>query len=224
MDPAAILAGVTAAAATGLAGSAHCALMCGPLASAALALAPDGPRLGAAVAWHAGRLVAYTIVGASLGLLGGGLSRALLGPARAALPWVMAAGLLASALELGRALPALPWAARVTAALSRAARGLSPGSRQVLLGAATPFLPCGLIYGVFLSAAAAGGAPGGAAVMLAFALGSTPALALAQGGLRAATSRPWLRLLLGRAVPIAAAAVLVYRAAVDQLGGGPACH
>src|SRR5664279_4900023 len=85
---------------TGLAGSPHCALMCGPMACAGL----DNDRAArrrAVVAWHAGRISAYGLVGALLGGFGRGALTLLQAPAARALPWLMVAGLLFSALEVG---------------------------------------------------------------------------------------------------------------------------
>lgn len=215
---------------TGLAGSPHCALMCGPLACAGGG-APRGDRaalrarLRAAAGWHLGRMGAYATVGAALGALGRGALAMLQAPPARALPWVMAAGLVLSAFEVGRRLPALPGAARVSLALARLGAAVSPGRRALLRGAATPFLPCGLLYGAFVVAAGAGSAAAGAIIMLTFALGAVPALVFVQANARWLAARPRAGRLVRRLVPLAAAAVVVWRALVAPSGtGAPACH
>lgn len=216
-------AGAGAAFAAGLAGSLHCALMCGPLAAAAR---PHGTRAGGALAaWHAGRLAAYAVVGAGLGLGGRGLATTLAGRVQPLLPWLMAAGLAASAFELGRRLPALPAITAVGGAVARLGARLGPIGRALALGAATPLLPCGLLWGIFLAAVGAGTPLGGGAVLVAFGAGSTPGLAVVQAGAAWSGRRPRLERFLRRGVPLLAAAALVWRAlAVPAAGAGPACH
>lgn len=218
-------AGGTAAFAAGLTGSLHCALMCGPLACAPLPAAGGGRRR-AAVAWQAGRLAAYLAVGAALGLAGGGLARALAERVQPFLPWVMAAGLAATALELGRRLPALPGLTRLGGAIARLGARTTPAGRAFALGAATPLLPCGLLYGLFVAAVGAGSSLGGALVMGLFGVGSIPGLAAAQAGTAWSGRYPRVELVLRRGVPLLAAAVLVFRAlAIPAAGAGPpTCH
>jgi len=80
---------------TGLATSLHCAGMCGPLACGVSALAKsEGERLAAASIYHAGRLAAYTTIGAICGALGKEpLSWFFHSPA-VLLPWALVAALL----------------------------------------------------------------------------------------------------------------------------------
>ena len=208
----------------GATGSLHCALMCGPLACATLP-ATGGARRRAALAWHAGRLLAYATVGGLLGALGQGVAATLTLRVEPVLPWLMAAGLVASAFEVGRHLPALPWLARASRGLARAAVGLDPTTRAGLFGAATPLLPCGLLYGMFLAAVATGSGPAGAGMMLLFALGGVPALAGTQASAGLGERFPTASRFLRRAVPLAAAAVLVWRALAAGPGvEPPQCH
>lgn len=214
-----IVLGVGGAALTGLTGSLHCALMCGPLACAGL---PRDSKWTAALGWQLGRVLAYSAVGAALGFAGRNVAKALARDIEPVLPWVMAAGLVFTALDLGRHLKPLPGISRIASLLSSLARPLSPAWRSTLLGAATPFLPCGLLYGMLLAAAAAGSGPGGALILGAFALGGVPALLTAQLG-----SRLWVRspkwAVLRSGALLVAAAVLVWRA-VQAQQGPPHCH
>jgi sulfite exporter TauE/SafE len=137
--------------------------------------------------------------------------------ARPVLPWVMAAGLVATALELPKRLAPLPGVRHVSVWVVKAGARLAPEARAGAMGAVTPLLPCGLVYGISLAALASGSALGGLAVMGAFALGGVPALGAAQLGLAGRGGR--IGLFAARAVPLAAAAVLVWR--VLQAGGAP---
>jgi sulfite exporter TauE/SafE len=91
------------------------------------------------------------------------------------------------------------------------------------MGALTPLLPCGLLYGVFAAALASGSFMGGALVLGAFALGGLPALLGAQLQTGLWRHRPRIAtFLLQRALPLAAAALLVFRALGTP--GKPSCH
>ena len=227
-------AGIGAAAAlvTGLFGSGHCALMCGPLACAGQGGTDASGRRtgrGAAWAWQAARLGAYAAVGGALGGVGRVATLGLAGPAVRALPWIMAAGLVVSALRVGARVRPLPALAQIPRGLARAGARFSPMARSALRGAATPFLPCGLLYGAFLMAAAAGSVLGGALIMTAFGLGAVPALALVQlvvpGGAARLAARPRAAAVIRRAIPLGGALVLVWRALAAGTGGTPPhCH
>lgn len=199
-----------AALTAGLTGSAHCGVMCGPLA--AMAKRPLG--------WHMGRLTAYGFVGFLLGALGRGVTQALRETVQPALPWVMAAGLVLTALDLTKHVPGL---AVVSRGLARAGAKVDPFTRALLLGASTAFLPCGLLYGMFVTALATASAAGGAAVMVAFGLGGVPALVAAQWGTRWLARFPRTSRVVRVAVPLVAAALIVVRALATK--SDPAvCH
>lgn len=215
-----LLATLAGSAVAGLSGSPHCALMCGPLACAGLP-AEKGARLKSATAWHAARVGAYASVGAALGGIGGGITALLSKPVQQAVPWLMAAGLVATAFDVGRWLKPLPGVGAIAKALTARAQRVSPTLRAGLLGAATPFLPCGLLYGVFLAVAASGSALAGAGLMAAFAVGGTGALAATQlPGMAVHRLPPWVR----RGVLVAAAALLIWRAAGVEADAPPHCH
>lgn len=216
-------AGVVGALAAGLAGSLHCALMCGPLAAAAR---PHGAPAGRPlVAWHLGRTAAYAAVGAALGLAGQGIASALAERVQPVLPWLMAAGLAASAFELGRRLPSVPALSAVARRIAGLGARLGATGRAFALGAATPLLPCGLLWGIFLAAVGAGTPLGGSLVMVGFGVGSTPGLAAVQAGTAWSGRYPRVETVLRRAIPLLAAALLVWRALmVPAAHGAPACH
>ncbi len=226
-----------AALAAGATGSVHCALMCGPLACAALPSARgaghsarrpwgDAAAIAAIAAWHSGRVFAYALVGAALGAAGQGLAALLAARVQPVLPWIMAAGFVAAAFDFGRRLPS--WASFGGAAPMIARLGATMGvvGRAFALGAATPLLPCGLLWGMFLAAVGAGTALGGALVMGLFALGGTPGLAAVQFGAAWTGRWPKVERAVRVGVPLGAAAVLIVRAlgAGDPAGGGAMHH
>lgn len=206
MEPLLTSMGIAGAFLTGLTGSLHCALMCGPLTCVAL---PKTQRISAGVAWHAGRVGAYATLGLLLGALGRSTLLILRVDVSPVLPWLMATGLTLTALDVSKRLPAIPGVANVARAFTRLSHSVDPTSRALFLGAATPFLPCGLLYGMFLAALSTGSALGGAGLLAAFALGGLPALSAAQLGARRLERHP---VLLKRVVPLVAATVLIVRA------------
>lgn len=218
------VAALSAASLSGLGGSLHCAGMCGPLACVPLPKASRG-RLSAAAAWQLGRAGGYAAVGAVAGAAGStvlGLAPQLL----QAGPWLVVAGLTASALEFPRHLPELPGMAAARRAATRASAGFSPTARAAAFGALTPLLPCGLVLGAAVSAAGMGSALLGAALMVAFALGAVPALLATQGlwgafGVLGPGARRWRRVVL-----LGAAAVVAFRALKfgERADGPPECR
>ena len=175
----------------GLAGTPHCAAMCGPGCMAVLrGCQGTAPRAGpVTLAFHLGRVGAYAIAGALAAASVGAL--AALGQAAPALRplWTMAH---AAALGLGLW---LLWTGRQPAwmeNLGRGARRQAPTSggwqringplRAAATGSMWVAWPCGLLQSALVIAALANQAVGGAAVMAVFAVASA-------GGLAAA---PWL--------------------------------
>lgn len=196
--------------------------MCGPLACAGL----GSKRLSkwqAALAWNTGRLFAYTFVGALLGLVGQSLAHWLSSVARV-LPFVMAAGFVVAACDLGRLVRLPRSLAQVAHALVRRGAHFSPLYSRAIAGAATPFLPCGVLWGGYMAAVGAGSLALGAIVMGAFALGGVPALAAVQTQWDALARWPRLELWLRRGAPLLAAAFLVWRALNASAGPPSSCH
>jgi uncharacterized protein len=191
---------ISAALAAGLAGSAHCAAMCGGIAAVVGANVGTGSRRSpaAALLFNGARLASYAVAGAGLAATVGSLAAAAPIP-QLALVLRLAAALvlagLAVRLAAGRdllgaeRLGTLAWT-RLRPVLGRAAR-LPPLVRPAALGALWGFMPCGLVYSVLLVAAATGRPLTAAATMLAFGAGTLPAMVgLTLGG---ATLGGWLR-------------------------------
>lgn len=152
---------------TGLAGAGHCWVMCGPMVGGLfLAGAGSATRL-AHFAYHAGRILAYTLLGGLAALLGqalvltGGVGRAQ------GLLYVLA-GLLVI-LAGARVAGWLP--------LPKTMQDRAP--RWSLAGFINGLLPCSLVFSLSLKAATAPDPFTGAAWLFAFGLGTVPAMALA---------------------------------------------
>lgn len=161
-----------AAALAGLVGSPHCMGMCG-----GFAVACGTGRRG--VAWHAGRLSTYAVLGA----LAGAFGAVLPGPSWVAavvstLLLVWFAGALAGLVP--EPTVRLPGVSRL-AGRAATKRGFGPG---YALGLATGLLPCGLVYAALAIPVASGDPMIGALSMVAFGSGTVPALAAMTFGAR----------------------------------------
>ncbi|MCC2957652.1 sulfite exporter TauE/SafE family protein [Massilia sp. IC2-477] len=205
----------------GLAGSVHCAGMCGgivgamsapsrpafPLPVRTVSAPAFAPAIAHVAAYNAGRIASYAGAGALAGGLAGGAARLGL-PALQSGAYV-AANLMLVALGLylmdawrglarleqgGQAL----WR-RIAPLLRHVKPGATPG-RMFAAGALWGWLPCAMVYSMLVTAMLSGSAAGGAAVMLAFGLGTLPMLAaigLAGLRLRALFQQPGVRLACG---------------------------
>ncbi len=191
----------TTALLTGLAGSLHCIGMCGPLAMALpIGRFPVGQRGLARGLYHAGRLSAYSLLGAVVGTVGQGLL--LTGLQR---PVSIGAGILLLVWAVSaRAFPSWmqtsPIARRLTAPLTRLLR--QPTLRHLVgLGFLNGLLPCGSVYVALLGALVMPSPLGGAAYLLAFGLGTLPAMLSIS--LVLSWLSPFARQRLSRSLPIA---------------------
>lgn len=201
----------------GIVGSGHCAAMCGPLVllanprPAGLGSGGVGPRgtlaLHAAL-YHAGRLVTYLVLGLLVGLAGSALARYGLGRALAV---IAGAALVLQALAATRVMSARLSSHRlgalVTRALGRAGAWMRTHRVQgpIAFGALNGLLPCGLLYAALTAAAGLGDLRQALLFMGAFAVGTTPVLAVLGVAGGALTGRVPLR--VRRAAPVALAIV-----------------
>lgn len=169
----------------GLAGTPHCAVMCG---APCAALSEGSPRSVAHLSFQAGRLLSYAAAGAVAAS-----SVSLMAHWGQTVAWLRPLWLLLHLGALGLGLYLL-WKARQPAWLSALGREGSrdnaigvaalaaggpalsvprrPRWRSLLAGLGWVAWPCGLLQSALLLAALANGAAGGAAVMGAFALTS----------------------------------------------------
>lgn len=174
----------------GLLGTGHCLGMCGPLV---FALPGQSGRFAAHVYYHAGRVGAYTLVGAVMGAIGWGLAGAAALWGGDPLQWIarlqvffsfVAAGFLLflglARLEFVRE----PLWMSVAApdklpGFARALRGVTgdPKTAAFLpVGFFLGFLPCGLSFSAFARSLAARGPVDGGLLALAFGCGTLPGL------------------------------------------------
>jgi sulfite exporter TauE/SafE len=237
----ALLTGLVAGLAAGGASLPHCAGMCGPLAAATCGTAARG------LAYQAGRLAGYALLGGAAGAVGGRLlAFAPAAAAQVALSLTLAAALFwaaARALRGARAAEVIGPPRSVGGTREPAAAGGSSGGVVALgrrprrppvtarvlgrlldapfaLGLATALLPCGALASGLLVAAGTGGAAAGAAAMLGFAVASAPALvaaAWAVARLRALPDRTRGRGLRLAALALALGGVVMAARAVPQL-------
>jgi hypothetical protein len=168
-----------------LAGSLHCAGMCGPFVAfyAGGDASRGARRLLSHAAYSAGRLVAYAALGLAAGEIGAVLDLAgsLAGFQRVA---AVAAGAVmiawgGLALLRLRGVRVLPIRAGSATWLQRAFRVVAdrpPVLRAAAVGLLSGLLPCGWLWAFLVAAAGTGSALHGAAVLGAFWLGTVPAL------------------------------------------------
>ena len=182
----------------GTLGSVHCLAMCGGFVAAAIArdtasepgaapLLPAATLARRQLAYHAGRIACYALLGAGFGAAGAAaLNTAALLP----LQRVLYVGANVFLILMGMSLAfATPGVAGLQQAGARFFAGVLPALRPLLrlpgaagrvaLGVAWGLVPCALVYAALPLALFAGGAWQGALVMLAFGAGTVPALALA---------------------------------------------
>lgn len=205
--------------AASLAGSLHCAAMCGAfLAAAASHGVGVRSALSAQAAYHVGRLVTYLAFGVAAGLAGGaldvagstvGIGRASAFVAGAVLVMTGVSALFARSdlVPLRRRAPSRLGA--VLGAVLAGLRRLPALPRAFLLGLSTTFVPCGWLYAFVATAAATGDLAMAVTVMLAFWAGGVPALGLAGVGWQKVVARVGARARVVSAALVVASGVLV---------------
>lgn len=211
----------------GLAGSVHCAAMCGGIVGA-FSAAPRGRAFPVAVvtqtasavaldstvrvlAYNGGRIGSYALAGTLAG--GVAASAGMLGPmeqVQAAAYWGANAMLVALGLYLAgiwNGIAVLERAGgklwRRVEPLGRRIMPLDSPLKMLALGALWGWLPCGMVYSMLVTAMLAGSATEGASVMAAFGLGTLPmmlSLGLAGERLRAFLRKRGFRLAAGMTV------------------------
>jgi uncharacterized protein len=194
----------------GVAGSAHCLGMCGPIALAVPSPRPDwGSRLSSTLLLNSGRLATYALIGAAFGAFGHGLRLAGLQQAASVVAGIVLLLSIVVPGVLERWLPASRAALLIGRLRSLLARNLKRTAPEalVLTGMLNGLLPCGLVYAAAIGSTVMGTAGQGALYMLLFGLGTWPMLfALRMGsGLLGHQARQALR----RASPVLVGAVAV---------------
>ncbi len=206
----------------GALGGLHCVAMCSGFLAAAgtrdAGSAVPQPLLPAAavfrreIAYHAGRIATYGLLGAAFGSAGAlAMNAAALAPLQRVFYFAANLVLILIGIRLASRstkMGALQGAgARLFAAVLPAIKPLlhRPGTMgRVTLGLVWGLVPCALVYSVLPLALFAGGPVQGAAVMLAFGVGTTPNLFAL--GMLMRRGRGWLD---AKAFRAAAAATLI---------------
>lgn len=198
-----------------LLGSVHCAAMCGGFVCFYGGGTPSGADrapVARHAAYNAGRLVAYVLLGAVAGAVGGRVDHlgATTGVSRAAA--ILAGALMVCwgafrlAAQYGVRVPRLGASgvlqARVGGAL-RAIGGWSPAWRAGAVGLLSALLPCGWLYTFVVTAGGTGSVAWGALVMLVFWAGTLPMMLALGAGIQRATGP------LQRRLPALSAALVV---------------
>jgi hypothetical protein len=180
----------------GLAGSLHCAGMCGPIVWVMPFQHYTGARRIFGIAlYHTGRISAYALLGVLIHFF-----RELFHP-----QWQqyfsVAAGVALLAMGLLYFLPQsgvrykLPWTNAVTRGLGKVIAQHHP-AWLMAAGALNGFLPCGMVYMALAAALSVSTVPQAAAMMYAFGLGTVPMMVVitvlrAKAPLRGLPVRKW---------------------------------
>lgn len=161
----------------GLAGSLHCAGMCGPIALLISASGNGKRSVSGALLYNSGRIVSYAVFGSLSGLAGGAML--FFGGQQ----WlsIVAGIVILIALILSRYhIPALkkasaPFSNFIRTKLSGVIRNRKPGS-MLTMGILNGLLPCGLVYAAIGGAAATGSVLNGALFMAVFGASTLPVM------------------------------------------------
>ena len=174
---------ITSGLVSGLMGSAHCAAMCGGIATGFSGLSHKRGWLDA-LEPNVGRVLGYTLAGAIAGGIGHGIvSLARLPSLTLALRAAVGVVLIITALRLldrsGRlaflTVPGKLWH-RLFGPLQKRLQPIDTTGKRVLAGVLWAFLPCGLSSTVLFAAWLQSDALRGATTMLAFGLGTLPVM------------------------------------------------
>jgi uncharacterized protein len=211
--------------AVGLAGSVHCAAMCGPILIAVNRPATGHSAHTRMLVYHAARLIVYAALGVAAGYTGHTAAAFGLGRAIAIVSGVLlvlgSVGVAASRWLHPISAAASSLAIRTATAAAAVTRRW-PVAGYAVMGCANGLLPCGLLYAALATAIALGSVAKSIAFMTGFGLGTVPVLLAVT---ISATSLPllWRRRLrlAGPAVMIAAGTLLIAR---GVLPAAPAHH
>lgn len=176
----------------GVLGGVHCLGMCGGVVgSLTFNLAPSvqthfRKMLPYQLAYNAGRISSYMVLGGIFGFLGASIANlATFLPAQQVLQWIAGLFMIALGLYLGGWWFGVVAIERVGAKVWQRLQPLTKRFHRVdhlyqayLYGLLWGWLPCGLVYSMLMMALSAGSAWHGAMLMGAFGLGTLPNLLL----------------------------------------------
>ena len=226
---------VVSAVVMGLAGGAHCIVMCGGVVGALCACMPEGVRarpfaqLRYVLLYNTGRIASYAAAGAIGGEIGALADRVdALHGAQIGLRFFAGAIMLAAGLHLAGAFRGFASLEKMGAP---AWRRIEPIAARLLpvrsgwgalgLGALWGWMPCGMVYAALALAVGSGSSASGAATLAAFGVGTLPALlamGAVAGALARAARRAWVRRSAGLAIALFG---LVHVVAVTARAGLP---
>ena len=196
-----------------LLGSLHCAGMCGPFVAFAVGQPEGGQsRVGLQIAYHGGRLITYTLLGAIAGSLGALLDMTSTLAGLQPVAMVLAGGLMIAlgVAELlrhfGHRIAHLAPPKLLVQTVQRGQRfalALRPTRRALAIGLLTTLLPCGWLYAFALTAAGTGSTLYGAVVMAVFWVGTLPVLVSLGASVQLALGA------LGKRLPLVCAMALI---------------
>lgn len=199
----------------GLVTSLHCVGMCGPLSCSWAVSAGKGASafVRDTALYHAGRLIAYALVGSLAGFVGVMPLRFFQHGAGMVLPWLLVVAFAVVGMGLEKCVPKPEFLRASVRRVQTFAFRMPGGARAGLLGFATPLLPCGPLYLMFALAMANGSALKGAEFAFAFGLGTLPLLWLAQTQLHLISGRvpPGTLRKIQRALALTAAVIMAWR-------------
>ena len=163
----------------GLLGSFHCVGMCGPIAlMLPVSRDNEAKKFLQVMLYHLGRLLAYSIIGLAVGLVGKSLN--LFG-FQQQLSIAMGVLMILVVLKPHRFLKPVRFTrfiSRIQSSLGQALKKKSPDT-FFTIGFLNGFLPCGLVYMAVFGAVAAGGLFQGSLYMLLFGVGTIPLMTTA---------------------------------------------
>ncbi|MGM8898355.1 MULTISPECIES: sulfite exporter TauE/SafE family protein [unclassified Psychrobacter] len=215
----------------GFFGSPHCLGMCGGLVSAfGLSMKDVSPakRRGLVATYHLGRLLSYSFLGLTAGVIGttvleplmkgNSMPRILLGLVLVLVGITMLGAPFLTKLErFGMRF----W--QFLGPLRQKVFPLTTFPRALAAGLLWGFLPCGLVYGALLIAVVAHNPLGGAALMFVFGLGTVPMLVATHetvGWMRDKIGRFRLRQLNGVVMVLSGMAVMFVPIIMANMHGG----
>lgn len=217
----------------GFLGSGHCIGMCGGITGALSSALPTTVRasrrglLTYLLAYNAGRLSTYVLLGAVLGFAGAQLG-GLVSPERLLVVGRVVSGIfmILFGLYITGWWPVLTRLERLGQGVWR---HLEPFGRRFLpprrprhalgLGMVWGFLPCGLVYSALAWSLVGGSSWQGALIMFGFGLGTLPmllSLGAATHGLQRVSRIPWVRQLAGSLILVLGLYLLAMPAAHDH--------
>ena len=193
----------------GLAGSLHCAGMCGPLLlSLSLIKKNRGKLFRELFVHHAGRIFAYAV----LGLIAGTMGQAMASGGMQQKLSIIAGVLLLILLVIPHMMKGK---SKFSVFLKKKWGQLinkSGFKNSFLIGTVNGLLPCGLVYAALASAAATGSIISGALFMVIFGIGTLPLLlVISVGGLKLNLSTKKLSSYVLPAATIITASLLILR-------------